>query len=438
MDSTYNPPLSLTIIGTIFIGSTALVAAWIAFDIIVRRGWETMMAIMIPVYILNALYLAPITLWTYLKYGRPEKPGGKMNSMDMGSEKKMEASEAQHGGHDMSGHEHMHMSMNNGAGHGVGGHDHSQMKMEEAGHDMSGHNHSGMDMHNEQHNMNSEHDINHDNHIHGTMDSPKLHHGGGAALTDHSQHANHNMAGMDHMEGHDMSAATPVNTRIEPPLKHHNMLGMDYLGGHDMAAGTPANTRIEQPSHPPTNHHDMSHMDHSAMDHSKMNHSTMHHGAMHNMHLPSATQPMFPTVTIAVCHCGAGCLLGDIVGEWLVFGTNATLGSKSIGPEFLIDYAFALAFGMVFQYLSIAPMSGDWGPRTLWRALKADFLSLTCFEIGLFGWMAIFQFGIFGQKLGMDNVVYWWMMQIGMFFGHWTAFPINWWLITSKVKERVV
>jgi hypothetical protein len=46
MESTYNPPLSLTIIGTIFIGLTTLVAAWITFDIIVRRGWETMMAVM--------------------------------------------------------------------------------------------------------------------------------------------------------------------------------------------------------------------------------------------------------------------------------------------------------------------------------------------------------------------------------------------------------
>ena len=25
-------------------------------------------------------------------------------------------------------------------------------------------------------------------------------------------------------------------------------------------------------------------------------------------------------------------------------------------------------------------------------------------------------------------------MQIGMFFGHWTAFPINWWLIKANVK----
>ncbi|KAH8756947.1 hypothetical protein BGZ57DRAFT_944681 [Hyaloscypha finlandica] len=270
MKATYNPPLSLTIIGTVLIGLATLVAAWITFDIIVRRGWKTMMAIMIPVYILNALYLAPITLWTYLKYGRPEKLDGKMKWMDVGR--------------------------------------------------------------------------------------------------------------------------------------------------------TPANTRIEQPPNTPAKQHDMPRMDRmDRMDHEAINHSGMHHGTMHNMHMPSPDQPMFPTVTIAVCHCGAGCLLGDIVGEWLVFGTNATLD----------DYAFALLFGIVFQYFSIAPMSGDYGPKTLWRAAKADFLSLTFFEIGLFGWMAIFQFGIFGQGLGMDNVV-------GMFFGHWTAFPINWWLITSKVKERVV
>ena len=29
----------------------------------------------IPVYIINALYIYPVTLWVYLKYGRPLKPG---------------------------------------------------------------------------------------------------------------------------------------------------------------------------------------------------------------------------------------------------------------------------------------------------------------------------------------------------------------------------
>ena len=78
----------------------------------------------------------------------------------------------------------------------------------------------------------------------------------------------------------------------------------------------------------------------------------------------------------------------------------------------LLDFAFALAFGIVFQYFSIAPMSGDYGPITLWRALKADVLSLVFFEIGLFGWMAIFQIAIFNWRLEMNTVTYWWMMQV--------------------------
>lgn len=67
--------------------------------------------------------------------------------------------------------------------------------------------------------------------------------------------------------------------------------------------------------------------------------------------------------------------------------------------------------------------------------------------------MAIFQVAIFDWRLEMNTVTYWWMMQvslamramefvrslhdlqIGMFLGHWTAFPINWWLIKSGIKE---
>jgi hypothetical protein len=235
------------------------------------------------VYILNALYLAPITLWTYLKYGRPEKLMKMAKDMDMGNEKKAEASEAPH--HDMSGHEHMQMKME-GESHDMGGHDHTQMKME------GEHQHKSGEV-----------DMNHGDHHH------EINHGGGCSQVDHTQHANHDMAGMDNTH-HDMAAAhKPKEAYIE-----------NHGSGN------------EKPSKP----HDMSHMDHGAMNHAAMNHGAMNHGKMHNMHMPSADQPMFPTVTIAVCHCGAGCLLGDIVGEWLVFGTNATLGGRSIGPEFLI------------------------------------------------------------------------------------------------------
>jgi len=46
--------------------------------------------------------------------------------------------------------------------------------------------------------------------------------------------------------------------------------------------------------------------------------------------------PMFANVTIAVCHCGAGCVLGDLIGEWIVYGSGATINGQDIWVEWLI------------------------------------------------------------------------------------------------------
>ncbi len=69
-------------------------------------------------------------------------------------------------------------------------------------------------------------------------------------------------------------------------------------------------------------------------------------------------------------------------------------------------------FGIFFQYFSIAPATGEYGLKTIWRATTADFLSLVAFEIGLFGWMAIFQLAAFRSMLAMNTVTYWFMMQV--------------------------
>lgn len=107
----------------------------------------------------------------------------------------------------------------------------------------------------------------------------------------------------------------------------------------------------------------------------------------------------------------------------------------STSLKLILYYGFALLFGILFQYFSIAPMSGEWGVRSIIRAAKADVASLTAFEIGLFGWMAIYQIAIWNWRLGTVTTVYWWMMQIGMILGFLTAFPMNWVLIKYGIKE---
>lgn len=74
-------------------------------------------------------------------------------------------------------------------------------------------------------------------------------------------------------------------------------------------------------------------------------------------------------------------------------------------------------------------------------AIKADTLSLTAWQVGMYGFMAFAYFLVFRTLLGIDlktNMVeFWFMMQIAMFCGFLTSYPVNWWLIRSGLKEEM-
>jgi hypothetical protein len=156
----------------------------------------------IPVYIINALYLWPITVWTYINYGRPEMPKQGEGWAD----------EAEAGERDPLLHSHHQMN------HGEGNTD-------------------------------------------GERDS-----GGSETVTD-------------------------------PSAGHHSV---DMTNGHD-------------------------------------GHGIEHGGAAHQHHHGMSTdRPMFATITIATCHCGAGCVLGDIIGEWLIYKSDATIGGSMLYAAFIL------------------------------------------------------------------------------------------------------
>jgi hypothetical protein len=71
------------------------------------------------------------------------------------------------------------------------------------------------------------------------------------------------------------------------------------------------------------------------------------------------------------------------------------------------------------------------------EAAKVDVLSLTAFEVGLFGCIAVYHLVIFGDALQPDSAAYWFLMQIGMALGFLTAVPVNAWLIRRGVKEAM-
>ena len=150
-------------------------------------------------------------------------------------------------------------------------------------------------------------------------------------------------------------------------------------------------------------------------------------------------KPGYAVTATGVSHCGAGCSLGDIIGEFAVFGLGATVAGLALGAEYVGDYIAAISLGIVFQYFAIAPMRGLGLRKGLAEAAKADVASLTAFEIGLFGWMALMFFVFFPalHRLRPDSSVYWFLMQIGMIAGFFTSWPVNAWLIRAGIKEAM-
>lgn len=166
-----------------------------------------------------------------------------------------------------------------------------------------------------------------------------------------------------------------------------------------------------------------------------------HHGRM--------KKPFYASVGIGATHCGAGCTLGDIISEWLAFSVPAVavwFGYQSIFADkmyavWVLDFIFAFVIGVAFQYFAIVPMR-KLGPRKgIVASLKADTLSLTAWQIGMYGFMAFGRFYLFEHLLGAavetNTPEFWFIMQLAMIAGFITSYPVNWWLIRTGIKEEM-
>ncbi|WP_226628049.1 DUF4396 domain-containing protein [Alloyangia pacifica] len=179
-------------------------------------------------------------------------------------------------------------------------------------------------------------------------------------------------------------------------------------------------------------------------------HSRAHPAMQRGEEMPSKAQTPFPAMAAkGAAHCGSGCALGDIIAEWLAFAVPAiavwfgwqSLFAEKIFAVWILDFILAFLFGVAFQYFTIKPMRDLSPVQGLVQAVKADALSLTAWQVGMYGFMAVAHFWIFkhvlGVKLEVPTPEFWFMMQIAMLCGFATSYPVNWWLIRKGVKEKM-
>ncbi len=162
---------------------------------------------------------------------------------------------------------------------------------------------------------------------------------------------------------------------------------------------------------------------------------------MHGMHMDGMQMGgkpkhiTFKSVFVSATHCGAGCSVADLISETLIYLLGITIFGAAIWAGFIIDYGMALLFGIAFQYYNIMPMRPDLTRIDCVReAAKADVLSLTSFQVGMYAWMLAVWF-VFDGEILANNPIFWWMMQIAMCLGIVTNFPVNYLLIRWGIKQ---
>jgi hypothetical protein len=156
-------------------------------------------------------------------------------------------------------------------------------------------------------------------------------------------------------------------------------------------------------------------------------------------HKPPAQQkPFWQSVAVGVTHCGSGCTLGDIAAEWFVVAVPVSIAGSTIFGTWTLDFILAFLLGIAFHYFTIQPMRDLSVKEGLKAALKADTLSLSAWQVGMYGWMALTLFAFFSpEMLPKSQPTFWFMMQIAMIFGFLTSYPVNWWLLRKGWKETM-
>ncbi|SAL01413.1 hypothetical protein AWB81_06041 [Caballeronia arationis] len=144
---------------------------------------------------------------------------------------------------------------------------------------------------------------------------------------------------------------------------------------------------------------------------------------------------MWQATFLGATHCGAGCALGDFIGEWLAFAMAVTIAGSALVGKLALAFILAYLIGVAFQYFSIVPMRGLGLRKGIVAAVKADTLSLLAYEIGMFGCMIAF--AKIATPLEPTDAMYWVRMQVAMVAGFITTYPVNYWLIRRGVKEKM-
>ena len=74
------------------------------------------------------------------------------------------------------------------------------------------------------------------------------------------------------------------------------------------------------------------------------------------MSMQGMQRPYWQSVALSALHCGAGCTLADIIGEWFTNYVPVTVAGSQLFGNWVLEFILALMIGVYFQFYAIREM----------------------------------------------------------------------------------
>lgn len=145
-------------------------------------------------------------------------------------------------------------------------------------------------------------------------------------------------------------------------------------------------------------------------------------------------QPMWKQALGSTLHCVAGDATGVIIAA-----TITGLLGLPMWFDMTAEYVLGFVFGLfIFQSLFMKDMFGG----SYWTALKRSFmpewLSMNTMMAGMFPTMVYFMMGNDMRAMDPRELLYWGVMSLSIGVGFFTAYPMNWWLVSKGLKHGLM
>jgi len=140
---------------------------------------------------------------------------------------------------------------------------------------------------------------------------------------------------------------------------------------------------------------------------------------------------------VSATHCGAGCVIGDIIAAPVAAITKVTLAGSAFFGHTLVSFVAAFLLGILFQYLPMREMGEKSRTQALIKAVKADTVSLVIFQAGMFICLWFFRRGDVNSAPDTGSVTFWGQMIVAMFVGYLISVPANYLLLKRGIKHTM-